>query len=216
MEKIIENTKPINEKPELVQHNFAVVDKNLEKYIRDGEPFRLSDENFNAFCNMINKTSSITNAVSIFVMVLGIVTLMSTAIPVITAVVMGIQSAGASDGNSAIMFIVPIIITLFMVAFGVAMLILYSKMKEQIKSYSQVIENVRYGQAECYRYKCRRILRYSYYNGDSTNHIYYAELDDFAVELVNASENWVQAKFAYAVIVNMNNKDVFYMFNDME
>ncbi|WP_432651351.1 hypothetical protein [Huintestinicola sp.] len=65
-------------------------------------------------------------------------------------------------------------------------------------------------------YKRRQILRYAYEGVDSTEYRYFIDLKDFYVELPNPSEKWERAEYVYAVIINFNGKDMFFLFNDVE
>ncbi|MGN0586982.1 MAG: hypothetical protein ACI4JF_06825 [Oscillospiraceae bacterium] len=216
MEKVIGNSRAITEKPELVQHNFAAVNESLDRYIRSGEPCRVNDRLFNAFCEMLDKKRRLIDTISVIVTVFGILMLTSLIIPIVGAVITVIQTAAAPEKFSPLTFIPFIIVSAGISGMGVLLLVLSSMIKKQCESYVRAIETVRLGQAECYRYKCRQILRYSYYDGETTNYRYYADLKNFTVELIDTSEKWGQAEYAYAVIVNVNNKDVFYMFIDTE
>lgn len=216
MEKIIEKSIEIKEKPRLVQKNFAEVNADLAEYIRKGKPYPLDERLFQCFNKMMTKNQNISNTVSVFVTIFGILILTSLFIPLIGAIITGMQLSKNPGQSTLIMFICSIIAIVGMLAFGVFLLFLSSKLRKQCNSYSEVIKKAKYGQAECFRYRCHYILRYSYFNGDSTNHIYYANLDDFIVELLNPTDKWPQADYAYGVIIKMNNKDVFYLFNELE
>lgn len=91
---------------------------------------------------------------------------------------------------------------------------------EKIEGHGQVYEaamnRVKSGQTECYMYERRQMFRYTYQNGDSIEHKYYIDLKDFWVEVSKLSESWWQVEYAYAVIVELNGMDMFFMFNDLE
>lgn len=91
-----------------------------------------------------------------------------------------------------------------------------SKMDEQRRIYDEALNTVQPRFTECYMYKRRQMLRYAYDSGDSTDYKYYIDLRDFYVELPNPSEKWGRAEYAYAVILNINGRNMFFLFNDAE
>ncbi|MBP1559938.1 MAG: hypothetical protein J6C96_01675 [Oscillospiraceae bacterium] len=206
----------ITEKPELYQMNNAPVNPSLEKYIFNGKTCTMDDRLYNAFCASASKTANLSDIFSVILKVFGILTLASVFIPIISIVILVIQMIHDPDNIYPAALLIPIFIALGIVVGGLALIKLSSKMEEQHRTYSDIMGSVKPRFTECYMYKRRQIVRYAYEGIDSTEYRYFIELKDFYVELPNPSEKWERAEYAYAVIININGKDMFFLFNDVE
>lgn len=206
----------ITEKPELYQMNNAPVNPSLEKYIFKGKTCTMDDRLYNAFCASTSKTASLSDTFSVILKVFGILTLASVFIPIIGIVILIIQMIYDPDNSSPAALLIPIFIALGTVAGGLALMKVSSKMDEQRRAYGEAMNNVKPRFTECYMYKRRQILRYAYEGVDSTEYRYFIDLKNFYVELPNPSEKWERAEYVYAVIINFNGKDMFFLFNDVE
>ena len=216
MDRIITDVKEINEKPELYQMNNAPVNASLEKYILGGKKCTMDDRLYNAFSASTRKTGHLTDTFSVILKVLGILTIALVLIPIIGAVVLVIQMVLDPDNSYPPALIIPVLLTASTIAAGLVLLKVSSKMDEQRRIYDEALNTVQPRFTECYMYKRRQMLRYAYDSGDSTDYKYYIDLRDFYVELPNPSEKWGRAEYAYAVIININGKNMFFLFNDAE
>ncbi|MGN1102017.1 MAG: hypothetical protein ACI4RG_07475 [Huintestinicola sp.] len=206
----------ITEKPELYQMNNAPVDPSLEKYILKGKTCTMDDRLYNAFCASMGKTASLSDTFSVILKVFGILTLASVFIPIIGIVILILHMIYDPGNSYPAAILIPVFIALGIVAAGLALMKVSSKMDEQRRTYSDVMVSVKPRFTECYMYKRRQIFRYAYEDIDSTEYRYFIDLKDFYVELPNPSEKWERAEYVYAVIININGKDMFFLFNDVE
>ncbi|MGN0642434.1 MAG: hypothetical protein ACI4JJ_04750 [Huintestinicola sp.] len=206
----------ITEKPELYQMNNAPVNPGLEKFILKGKTCIMDDRLYNAFCASTSKTINLSDTFSVILKVFGIFTLASVFIPIIGIVILIIQMIYDPDNSCPPALLIPVFIALGIAAVGLGLMKVSSKMGEQRSTYAEVMNSVKPRFTECYMYKRRQIFRYAYEGVDSTEYRYFIDLKDFYVELPNPSEKWERAEYVYAVIINMNGKDMFFLFNDAE
>lgn len=218
MERMINenHVSDITVKPELYQMNNAPVNPSLEKYILKGKTCTMDDRLYSSFCASIGKTASLSDTFSVILKVFGILTLASVFIPMIGIVLFILQMINDPDNSYSAALLISAFIALGTVAGGIALLKVSSKMDEQHRAYSEAINSVQPRFTECYMYKRRQIFRYAYEGTDSTEYRYFVDLKDFCVELPNPSEKWERAEYVYAVILNINGKDMFFLFNDAE
>ncbi|MGN0598855.1 MAG: hypothetical protein ACI4JK_03075 [Oscillospiraceae bacterium] len=218
MERMINenHVSDINKKPELFQMNNAPVNPSLEKYIFKGKACTMDDRLYNAFCAGTGKTVNLSDTISVIVKVFGIFVLASVFIPIISIVIQVIQMIHDPDNSYMAALFIPVFIALGTIAAGLALLKVSSKMDEQRRTYCEALDSVKPRFTECYMYKRRRIFRYAYEGVDSMEYRYFIDLKDFCVELPNPSEKWERAEYVYAVIININGKNMFFLFNDVE
>ncbi|MGN0666621.1 MAG: hypothetical protein ACI4KF_08865 [Huintestinicola sp.] len=218
MDKLINDNhvSDITEKPELFQMNNAPVNPSLEKYIFKGKTCTMDDRLYYAFCASMSKTASLSDTFSVILKVFGILTLASVLIQLIIIVILIIQMINRPDNSGPAALLIPIFTALGTVAAGLVLIKFSSKLEEQHKAYSHALDSVKPRFTECYMYKRRQIVRYAYEGVDSTNYRYFIDLRDFYVELSNPSEKWERGEYVYAVIINMNGKDIFILFTDVE
>lgn len=206
----------ITQKPELYQMNNSPLNPSVEKYILKAKTCTMDERLYNSFCSSINKTSSLSDIFSIILKVFGILSFVSVSIPLISIVILIIGMIRSPDNSYTAALLIPIFIAIGTVGTGLALIKVSSKMKEQHNSFTDAINSVKPHFSECYMYKRRQIYRYAYDGIDSTEYRYFIDLRDFYVELPNPSEKWKRAEYVYAVIININGKDMFFLFNDVE
>lgn len=206
----------ITQKPELYQMNNAPVNPSVEKYILKAKTCTMDDRLYNAFCAGINKTTSLSDILSVIIKVFGILSFVSVIVPLISIVILVVEMIHFPDNSYPTALLIPVFIALGIIGTGVALIKVSSKMKAQRNSFNEAIESVKPRFTECYVYKRRQIFRYAYEGVDSTEYRYFIDLKDFYVELPNPSEKWERAEYVYAVIIKINGKDIFFLFNDVE
>lgn len=204
------------QKPELYQMNSSPLNPSVEKYILKAKTCTMDERLYNAFCSSINKTTSLCDIISVMLKVFGILSFFSVSIPLISIVILIIGMIRFPDNCYPAVLLIPIFIAIGTVGTGIALIKVSSKMKEQHNSFSEAMNCVKPHFTECYIYKRRQIFRYAYEGIDSTEYRYFIDLKDFCVELPNPSEKWERAEYVYAVIININGKDMFFLFNDVE
>lgn len=202
----------IKEQPRLYQVNDAPINADLEKYIFKGQRCAMDERLSMAFRESAEKKCRIERAVSEILNIIGILVLVCVGIPIIGLI---LTASGNSDGSAASL-IVPIILTICFALLGASALKISSDMKKSCGKYTDAINAVTPYSLECFRYGGHGILRYEYGSGDSSGCRYYIDLGDFYVEFTGFSDKWVRAEYVYAVIININGRDLFFMFNDLE
>lgn len=206
----------ITQKPELYQMNNSPLNPSVEKYILKAKTCTMDDRLYNAFCAGTGKTASLSDTFSVILKVFGILTLASVFIPIIGIVLFILQMINDPDNSYSVALLISAFIALGTVAGGLALLKVSFKMDEQRRAYGEAMNSVQPRFTECYMYKRRQIFRYAYEGVDSTEYRYFIDLRYFYVELPNPSEKWERAEYVYAVIININGKDMFFLFNDVE
>ncbi|MGN1303472.1 MAG: hypothetical protein ACI4YB_00405 [Oscillospiraceae bacterium] len=206
----------ITQKPELYQMNNSPLNPSVEKYILKAKTCTMDERLYNAFCSSINKTTSLSDILSVLLKVFGILSFVSVSIPLISIVILIIGMIRFPDNSYPAALLIPIFIALGTVGTGLALIKVSAKMKEQHNSFTDAMNSAKPRFSECYVYKRRQIYRYAYDGIDSTEYRYFIDLRDFYVELPNPSEKWERAEYVYAVIININGKDMFFLFNDVE
>lgn len=218
MDKMINDNhvSDITQKPELYQMNNSPLKPSVEKYILNAKTCTMDERLYNSFCASMGKTASLSDTFSAILKVFGILTLASVFIPIIGIVILIIQMIYVPENSYPAAILIPAFIALGTIAGGLALLKVSSKMDEQRKAYGEAISSIQPSFTECYMYKRRQIFRYAYEGTDSTEYRYFIDLKDFCVELPNPSEKWERAEYVYAVIININGNDMFFLFNDVE
>lgn len=206
----------ITQKPELYQMNNSPLNPSVEKYILKAKTCTMDERLYNAFCSSINKTTSLSDILSVLLKVFGILSFVSVSVPLISIIILVVEIIHFPDNCYPATLLIPIFITIGTVGTGLALIKVSSKMKEQHNSFIDAMNSVKPRFTECYMYKRRQIFRYAYEGVDSTEYRYFIDLKDFYVELPNPSEKWERAEYVYAVIININGKDMFFLFNDAE
>lgn len=205
MDKIITDVRDISEMPQLCQMNNAPLEPSLDRYILGGTKCTMDERLFRSLKAHIERSAGLSTVSAVILKVIGIMLLLSLIFPLISIIFCAVK--GDSDtAVTTFIFIVPVI------AFGVFLLWLSSQQKKQYSGYSKAMESIVPNYSECYRYKRREIMRYSYDSVDSTEYKYYIDLGDFIVELINPSEKWGYTEYVYAAVLNVNGKSVFMLF----
>lgn len=104
-------------------------------------------------------------------------------------------------------------IALITAVLGVAALKVSSGMEKRRKMYDEAIKTVIPQYSECYQYKLHQMLRYGDGDDDVVGYEYYLDLGNFYAELFDPSEKWQRAEYVYTVIININGRDIFFLFN---
>ncbi|MGN0674893.1 MAG: hypothetical protein ACI4KG_04035 [Oscillospiraceae bacterium] len=210
---IIENCTDIKEKPRRIQQNFSPVEPQLEEFINDGKECCFDRQLYNSFSNAVAQNSKASSIISVILKAFGIVVLASDAILVIIILVL-IFSAEKLNKDFFLSILPPAIFSLLMLFVALLIFRSASKEKNQCEINSLALKAAETGQAVCRKYRCYQILRYTYYDGESTTYKYYADLHNFTVELPNPSEKWGNADFVYGVVTNIKGESYFILFND--
>lgn len=217
MDRIISEVTEIKSKPELYQMNASSVEPGLEKYIYKGNVCTMDEGLCRAFRAVAEKSGGLSDTLSIVVKIFGIIVLVTTLIPILGIVVLTVQMFFAPERVFPVGAVILLAVLGAVTVFGgIKLLKVSSKMEEKHRMYDTAIKNVIPQVSECYRYKIRQVLRYEYEVNDSTDYRYFIDLRDFLVEYPSPSEKWGRAEFAYAVVIKINGRDMFFLFIDEE
>lgn len=203
MDRIID----IKKRPELYQVNNSPINTALEKYIYSGTKCTMDDRLYNAFRAAAESNGQSNLIFAVIVKIIGILTLISTAIPIVGFAILIIQK------STAMPIYITAMIAMITAVLGVAALKISSGMEKRRRMYDEAIKAVVPRYSECYQYKPRQMLRYVDGDDDAVGYEYYLDLGNFYAELFNPSEKWQHAEYVYAVILNINGRDIFFMFN---
>lgn len=205
MDKTITDVRDISEMPRLFQMNNAPLEPSLDRYILDGTKCTMDERLCRSLKAHIERSVGLSTVSAVIFKIIGIMLLQTLVFPLISIIFCAVKGDSGSVITTLI-FTVPVI------AFGVFLLWLSSQQKKQYDDHSKAMESIVPGHSECYRYKRREIMRYSYDSVDSTEYRYYIDLGKFLVELINPSEKWGFAEYVYAAILNVNGRSVFMLF----
>ena len=204
----------ISEKPEPCQMNYAPLKAELERYICKGKKCTMDSRLYNAFRTSVEKTRKQNDVITIILKIFGIVILLNIIVPIIGVIVLAIQMLHNPDNSAPIMLLIPLAVSVGATAAGIILIKLSTKIKERNAVYVDALNNIKPWLTDCYMFGRRQLLKYTYVNGDSLEHNYYIDLNDFYVELTQMNDSWWNTENAYAVILNTNGRKEFILFND--
>lgn len=209
MDKIITDVRDVTKPPQPCQLNNVPIDPRLDRYIFGGTKCTMDERLCRALRMQIEKTVGFSTVSAIILKILGILTLLSMIVPLIVMIVEIVwhDSLSALDAAAFV-----VIIT----AFGTLLLWLSAVQERQHRDYIKAAEKVVPQCGECYKFKRKEIMRYSYESVDSTEYKYYIDLGDFCAELITPSEKWGRAEYVYASVLVINGRPIFMLFCDAE
>lgn len=208
--KVIE----ITQKPKLCQKNNSLLNPELEQTIARGEKRIMDDKIYNAFKAHLEESSklhdNIAKILKVMVIVIFSVILLSAIIRfiVVTVTLKEINSV------SILVLLLSAIPSIGVIAASIVMLKLSYKAKGQREKNNKILKYAIPGVTECYIYNSFLAMKHTYLSGDSIEHDYYINLLDFVVEIANLTKSWRSTKNVYAVVLNVNGKDMFFLFED--
>ncbi len=174
----------VSKPPSVIQRNATPISESAREHIYNGKIQPFNDVLKEAFCLNVPKFVNQNNNNSLMWLIVGIVMV------------------------STIIFVIP----------GIFFIKKYIDMQKECvdsgnKAYIQAIDSVKAGKCKCYKYNLTQIREYEYYSSDSVSVDYYLDLGEFCVYSGKYPDMWNRCNTAYGTVVNVDGKDVFFLFH---